>query len=367
MDDFPTTTAAIRQRLDAIDPTRYAATRNAVDGAVTRLGPYLTHGALTLPEVRDAAYRIAGRRASYRLVFELAWREYFQRLWWEQGEAIFADRKRPQPAARDDDALPSALVDAATGIAAVDAAVRALYDTGYVHNHARLWTAMVGVNVAQARWGPLARWYHYHLLDGDPASNALSWQWVAGTSSDKPYRANQENLNAFDPAHRQTGTFLDVPYDALPDLPIPDVLRACRTVALPCALPESDPVVVPRGADVLLYHPWSLHPAWRADEAAVRVLVLEPSHFDRHPIAPRRVAFLMALARNIDGLRVFVGSADALPGLTDAARVRRVAHPATRHWPGAADEPAWLFDAWPKERLLPGSFMGFWKKVEAWL
>jgi deoxyribodipyrimidine photo-lyase len=365
MTDFPTDIASIRGRLSAIDPARYASTRNSLSGAVTCLSPYLTHGALTLPQIRDEAFAKAGKRASYKLVFELAWREYFQRVWWERGEGIFSDIKRPQSPVRESLEVPSALLDAETGIRTIDASIEGLYETGYVHNHARMWTAMLGTNVAQVHWKPLAAWYYYHLLDGDLGSNTLSWQWVAGTFSSKKYRANQENLNKFDPQNRQSGTFLDVSYETLEFLPIPEALLPTRRVELACHLPAGDPLpAIVAGEQVLLYHPWSLDPTWRSGEPGVRLLVLEPSHFQRFPISPRRMEFLQSLAENITGLSVFVGEVGELP---KTAQYRSVAHPATRHWPGAKDAPAWLFDRWPEERTLPGSFMGYWSVVEKWL
>ncbi len=367
MTDFPTDTESIQARLSAIDPAYYAQTRNALDGGVTRLSPYLTHGALTLPEVQGVAYAKGGKRACYKLVFELAWREYFQRVWWERGEGIFADIKRPQEPVREREEVPVALLDATTGIDAIDASIRCLYEVGYVHNHARMWTAMLGTNLAQVHWKPLAAWYHYHLLDGDLASNTLSWQWVAGTFSSKKYRANQDNLNKFDPKNRQRGTFLDVNYEALPELGIPEVLQATRLASLLCTLPEGDDVIVAPGERVLLYHPWSLSPTWRTSDPGLRVLVLEPSHFSRFPISERRMTFLLALARNVPGLKVFVGEVSELPGHCGTASVRSVGHPATRHWPGEKDAPPFLFPQWPTEKALPGSFMSFWSAVEKWL
>ncbi len=339
-----------------------------MDGEVTRLGPYLTHGVLTLSEVRDAAYSIAGKPASYKLVCELALREFYQRTWWEKGDGIFTDIRRPQAGVREHNEVPVALLAGQTGIAAIDKSVNELYETGYVHHHARMWTAMLGTNVAQVHWEPLSRWYYYHLLDGDLASNALSHQWVAGTFSNKKYLATQEAINKLDPESYQHGTFLDILADALPKLAVPEVLQETCTLELPCTLPEGDFVEVSPDADVLLYHPWSLRPNWHAsDPDATRILVLEPSHFARFPISPRRMELILALSKNISGLKVFVGESGAIPGLGDAASVVSASHPATKHFPGAKEAPTWLFPQWLVSRRMPGTFMSFWKDVELWL
>ncbi|MGB1315420.1 MAG: hypothetical protein ACPG4Y_05335, partial [Chitinophagales bacterium] len=63
-----------------------------------------------------------------------------------------------------------------------------------------------------------------HLLDGDWASNALSWQWVAGSNANKKYFANQENINNFFHS-KQRNTFLDLEYAAFENLKIPNILK----------------------------------------------------------------------------------------------------------------------------------------------
>jgi len=91
----------------------------------------------------------------------------------------------------------------ATGVPVIDQAVRQLYFSGYVHNHARLWLASYVVHIRKVHWRVGADWMYSHLLDGDVASNDLSWQWVAGTGSSKPYLFNATNvtLHAPEPWH----------------------------------------------------------------------------------------------------------------------------------------------------------------------
>ena len=103
-----------------------------------------------------------------------------------KGNAIFTDLKQDQPKV-DHHELPTAIEHAKTGIDAIDNGIKELYQTGYMHNHARMYTAMLTCNIAQAHWLSPAKWMYYHLLDGDLASNMLSWQWVAGSFSSKKY------------------------------------------------------------------------------------------------------------------------------------------------------------------------------------
>ena len=91
---------------------------------------------------------------------------------------------------------PRPLSDA-DGMPVIDWAVRELYATGYLHNHARMWLAAYVVHWRRVQWQAGARWFLTHLLDGDPASNNLSWQWVASTFSHKPYFFNRENLEKY--------------------------------------------------------------------------------------------------------------------------------------------------------------------------
>ncbi|MEY8875319.1 MAG: deoxyribodipyrimidine photolyase, partial [Leptothrix sp. (in: b-proteobacteria)] len=89
-DCFEPSQAAALARLAAVRPADYARSRNAIDGAVTRLSPYLTHGWLTLPQVLvDVASRHA-LDVQHKFVFELGWREFFHHVWAHRGDAIFA-------------------------------------------------------------------------------------------------------------------------------------------------------------------------------------------------------------------------------------------------------------------------------------
>jgi deoxyribodipyrimidine photo-lyase len=211
---------AAELRLAAIDPARYAASRNHLDGAVTRLSPYIRHGVLTLAEVREAVFERLGasgeapalrqgelfpshqlaRRAGEKLINELGWRDYWQRLWHQLGDGIWANReplKTGHPPEAYAPELPADIAAGATGLACMDGFAAALLGTGWLHNHARMWLAAYVVHWRRVRWQAGARWFLQHLLDGDPASNNLSWQWVASSFSHKPYIFNRSNLERF--------------------------------------------------------------------------------------------------------------------------------------------------------------------------
>ena len=189
-------------RLGAIEPVGYARTRNFLGGGVTRLSPYIRHGVLTLGEVWRHACSLVGERRERAAKFasELAWRDYWQRLYAEWGSGVWADREGYKTGFRAeeyDDTLPEEIARGRTGLACIDAFATELRQTGYLHNHARMWVAAYVVHWRRVRWQAGARWFLTHLLDGDPASNNLSWQWVASTFSHKPYFFNRENLEKY--------------------------------------------------------------------------------------------------------------------------------------------------------------------------
>ena len=193
------------RRLVRIDPLRYGRSRNHLDGAVTALSPWIRHGVLSLVEVRDAvAHRLAAaglpQAAGERLMAELGWRDYWQRLWRRWGDGIWDDREpfcTGLEASAYAPLLPDDLAAGRTGLACVDAWVAQLHRLGWLHNHVRLWLAAYVVHWRRVRWQAGARWFLRYLLDGDPASNNLSWQWVAGCFSSKPYLFNRSNLERF--------------------------------------------------------------------------------------------------------------------------------------------------------------------------
>ncbi len=178
--------------LASVNFADYGKTRNHLNGDVSRLSPFFRHGVLTLTEVAAIAIERVGSKA-YKFIFELAWRDFWRRVWWQKGDAIRADIE-PAKVGLGQRTLPADIVAGATGLKCMDTFVQQLRDDGYVHNHARMWFAAYVVHWRKVRWQDAADWYYAELLDGDWASNHLSWQWIASTFSAKPYFFNKENL-----------------------------------------------------------------------------------------------------------------------------------------------------------------------------
>lgn len=187
--------------LALVDPPAYAASRNHLDGAVSRLSAYIRHGVLSLDEVRNHALDVVDNaKQAEKFIQELAWRDYWQRIYAARPDMIWHDveaYKTGFDASEYDDNLPDDVTAARTGVACIDAFIVELLDTGYLHNHARLYLAGYIVHWRRVTWQAGARWFLQHLVDGDPASNNLSWQWVASTFANKPYFFNLETVARF--------------------------------------------------------------------------------------------------------------------------------------------------------------------------
>lgn len=352
----------ILERIDALDVTAYARTRNYTNGAVSYLSPYISRGVISLPLVRDRILQQYNSQQAYTFIFELAWREYFQRQWYQLGDDIQLDIKQPQKPVQHYE-VPDALLHASTGISAIDNAIKVLYEHEYMHNHVRMYVAGIACNTGRAHWKQVARWMYYHLADHDIASNTLSWQWVAGTFSSKKYYCDQNNINKY--CHtQQQGTFLDTTYEHLANIPVPDVLQAHSLPGFVTTLPTTPLPVLNPTKPLLIYNAYNLDPLWRADMDANRVLLLEPSHYRLYPVSQKVLSFILSLADNITGLQLFCGELDDLLAMSNFPAIYSRRHPAYLHYPGHKDEPEWLF---PQVTEVKGSFMKYWKQCERYL
>lgn len=269
LEHFPPTLDAAHARIAAVRPAAYARSRNALDGAVTRLSPYITHGFVSLPEVLAGVAERHRLDVQHKFVYELGWREYFHHVWRHRGEEILHSlHAGPVPESAYSREMPPDIREARTGLPVIDQAVHTLYASGYLHNHARMWLASYVVHLRKIHWRAGADWMIAHLLDGDLASNHLSWQWVAGTGSHKPYLFNADNVARYSPAAWHcAGSEIDTSYAALdaiarspgavPVRPLARGVEEPRLSLLPpvTAMPEAAAVA---GRDVWLVHPWAL-------------------------------------------------------------------------------------------------------------
>ncbi|MEC8610356.1 MAG: FAD-binding domain-containing protein [Bacteroidota bacterium] len=346
----------ILEKLAKIRPMEYAKSRNFLDGAVTYLSPYISRGVLSTKQVYDSCmdrgfkpYRIE------KFIQELAWRDYWQRIWQEKDINIAIKQTQQEV---DNFGISKQIVDAKSGIIAIDQAINTLYDTGYMHNHLRMYVAALACNIAKSHWKVPAQWMYYHLIDGDWGSNALSWQWVCGANSRKKYIANQENINKYTRS-QQRHSFLDTDYESLSQLPTPNHLHDIHEGQWVTPLPQTPAIQLDQSLPLCIYTYYNLDPMWRKDEACQRVLLLEPSVFKTYPIGQRPLDFMLSLAQNIDDIQIYVGEFSELTeGFNNTIYFKE--HPLNTHFEGLQDQRDWLTSV---QGYYP-SFFAFWKRAK---
>lgn len=195
----------------------YAQTRNFDFGPqdrtnVSTLSPWIRHRLVVEDEVITAVLAHHAFRSAEKFIQEVLWRTYWKG-WLELRPGVWQGYRN------DVSALVSCLDDdlglrrrweeaiaGRTGITCFDAWVQELRSTGYLHNHTRMWFASIWIFTLGLPWQLGADFFLRHLLDGDPASNTLSWRWVAGLQTrGRIYLARAANIEAF-----SGGRFTDV-------------------------------------------------------------------------------------------------------------------------------------------------------------
>lgn len=215
---------------------------------VSALSPYIRYRLITEQEVVGAAIAAHGAEKAEKFIQEVFWRSYWKG-WLAQRPAIWDDYcAQAQAALQAPPTTYAAAVAGRTGIACFDAWVEELIETGHLHNHARMWFASIWIFTLRLPWVLGADFFLHHLLDGDAASNTLSWRWVAGLQTrGKHYVARAENI-----ARYTGGRF--APHGALNETPAP-----LQGPDPPAPRPVSALPLPPRGPVVLLLHEDDLH------------------------------------------------------------------------------------------------------------
>ncbi len=180
----------------------YASGRNTDPGpgrpaAVSRLSPALRYRLVTEQEVVANVLARHSFSAAGKFIQEVCWRTYWKG-WLEQRPVVWQRFLCERDAARDgmaDSGDLAAAAEGRTGIDCFDAWARELAETGYLHNHARMWFASIWIFTLRLPWTLGADFFLRHLIDADAASNTLSWRWVAGLqTAGKTYLARADNI-----------------------------------------------------------------------------------------------------------------------------------------------------------------------------
>lgn len=255
---FPASRAEALRQLEAFLPgiKSYASRRNFVEPPytnVSRLSPATRTRLILEREICAAARRSDEPEAIEKFEQEVWWRLYWKG-WLERRPLVWREYRRELgtlPWSR----RAHEVAAGESGVAIIDWFTRELMETGYLHNHARMWWASYWIHVERLPWQIGAEFFLRHLLDGDAASNTLSWRWVAGLhTAGKSYLVRRSNLERY---------------------VAPDLLNACLdglarlenplAVSLP-GEPAPEPVALPtigNIAEMLAEKRWGL---WLHDE-----------------------------------------------------------------------------------------------------
>lgn len=304
---FPLDRAEALLRLQSFLPragSAYARFRNRDGGRdghvhVSRLSAALRRRLVSEEEVVHAVLERHGPVAAEKFVSEVFWRSYWKG-WLEQRPALWraypgaVETARARVEASADLGLRhEQAVRGATGIDYFDACVAELEATGYLHNWARMQFASIWIFTLRLPWELGAAHFLDRLIDADPASNTLSWRWVAGLHTvGKAYLADPDRIRAmtegrFEPKGLARAAV--IPPDSL-STPQPSAIRLSRS----------------------------------PDPAAPTLLLLTPEDLSMEEIPDIRALHVRAIAVLTGGSRF-----DAVPLADGLAR-------AARAWPGAA-------------------------------
>ena len=219
---------------------RYGATRDLMgEDGTSRLSQDLRHGLLSIREVYQRCKAAAegadaaGRDSVWKYIAELIWREFYFQILWHYPEVLeheFNPKYRGMEWDQDEKKY-RAWCEGRTGFPIVDAAMRQLNETGYMHNRSRMIAAMFLTKDLHLDWRLGEQYFMQTLIDGEIASNNGGWQWSAGTGADaapyfriqnpwsqtKRYDAEGKYIKQWVPELREVpaAKFLEAPVDGM--------------------------------------------------------------------------------------------------------------------------------------------------------
>lgn len=337
----PPTRSAGLARLDEFAPRAgraYAARRNydlPGHADVSGLSPYIRHRLLTEAEVLTTVLHHHSPQAADKFVAEVFWRTYWKG-WLERRPTVWRSYQAGLQAALNRVQTEAGLRQeweaacaGTTGIDAFDHWARELVTTGYMHNHARMWFASIWIFTLRLPWELGADFFLRHLLDGDPASNTLSWRWVGGIQTQgKTYLARADNIATY-----TEGRFrpLGLAHDArpLPFSPFPDAGPVPRGDNLP---PEGPTGLILTEDDLAPDHLFDLGLQPKATAILQRTQGRSPLTVSRQVTGWVAAAFADCTTRHADRLGPVMRVEDG-PGLVRWANAAGLRHLVTAYAP----------------------------------
>jgi len=184
--------------------SQYARARNFDYGPlkrdnVSQLSKYITHRLIDEEEVIKCAHSKFAYLKIEKFIQEVFWRTYWKG-WLELRPKVWDHYLRDlKNLEKQKESAPyKEAISGKTNIECFNDWVLELKEHNYLHNHTRMWFASIWIFTLKLPWQLGADFFLKHLLDGDAASNTLSWRWVAGLQTKgKNYLATKYNINTF--------------------------------------------------------------------------------------------------------------------------------------------------------------------------
>ena len=168
---------------------------------VSGLSSYISHGLIKEMDVLNKLKKSKNKSDKFKQ--EILWRTYWKG-WLEHHNVVWKRYKenlvyyKKYISQQEISSTYYLSINGQTGIKPYDYWVQQLINTGYLHNHARMWFASIWIHYLGLPWELGANFFIENLLDGDVASNTLSWRWVAGIQTiGKTYIAFKDNINKY--------------------------------------------------------------------------------------------------------------------------------------------------------------------------
>ena len=167
---------------------------------VSCLSPYVTHGVISEAELIKKSLNKYSFVKNEKFIQEIMWRTFWKG-WMELRPNVWTDYllelKKIREEYKDDDRYQNA-INGTTDIECFNEWACELKENNYLHNHTRMWFSSIWIFTLELPWQLGAEFFMQHLYDGDPASNTLSWRWVAGIQTQgKNYLASEWNIKKF--------------------------------------------------------------------------------------------------------------------------------------------------------------------------
>ena len=192
---------------------------------ISALSPWVRRRLISEQEIIEKLFKTNSHGAADKYIQQVIWRTYFKG-WLEQHPTVWnaynegvmsglnevsSDESRAR--------VYEKAITGQTGIDCFDSWATELMEHSYLHNHARLWFASIWIFTLKLPWELGANFFMKYLLDGDPASNTLSWRWVSGLhTKGKNYLATSSNIDKFTLGRFRIEAHLNVAANPLTEL-----------------------------------------------------------------------------------------------------------------------------------------------------